>query len=252
MKKIICFVFISMLAVSCKDDDTLETTSIDISFANKINSQNIELNTGVYQTILGESYSINELKYIISNISFIKEDGEIFIYPVEDSYFLIDEEVPSSKIISLENIPVANYKKIEFGIGVDQSNYPLNGVDNFVPTAQESQMLWSWSAGYIFFKIEGEYSSTGDQPDDDFLFHIGSHGTNLDNYKTVELSSDFGFDLTENTLVSIEADLPKLFNAVYDIRIEDKPDIQVDPINAPKIAENASQLFSSVPFNSTE
>jgi hypothetical protein len=136
MKKIICFVLISMLAVSCKDDDTIETTSIEINFANKINSQNLELNTGVYQTTLGESYSINELKYIISNISFIKDNGEIFTYPVEDSYFLIDEEVPSSKIISLENIPVANYKKIKFGIGVDQSNYPLNGVDNFVPTAE--------------------------------------------------------------------------------------------------------------------
>ncbi|AFU68070.1 AZL_007920/MXAN_0976 family protein [Psychroflexus torquis ATCC 700755] len=252
MKKIICFVLISMLAVSCKDDDTIETTSIEISFANTINSQNIELNTGVYQTTLGESYSINELKYIISNISFIKEDGGIFTYPVEDSYFLIDEEVPSSKIITLENIPVANYNKIKFGIGVDQSNYPLNGVDNFVPTAEESQMLWSWSAGYIFFKIEGDYSSTGDQPDEDFLFHIGSHGTNLDNYKTVELSSDFGFDFTESTLVSIEADIPKLFNAVYDIRIEDKSDIQVDPVNAPKIAENASRLFSSVPFNLPE
>jgi len=252
MKKIIFFVLISMLAVSCKDDDPLETTSIDMSFANTINSQNIELNTGVYQTTLGESYSINELKYIISNILFIKEDGEIFTYPVEDSYFLIDEEVPSSKIITLENIPVANYKKIEFGIGIDQSNYPLNGVDNFVPTAEESQMLWSWSAGYIFFKIEGNYSSTGGQPDDDFLFHIGSHGTNLDNYKTVELTSNFGFDFTKNTLVSIEADIPKLFNAVYDIRIEDKSDIQVDPINAPKIAENASRSFSSVPFNSTE
>jgi hypothetical protein len=68
----------------------------------------------------------------------------------------------------------------------------------------------------------------------------------------VELTSDFGFDFTENTLVSIEADIPKLFNAVYDIRIEEKSDIQVDPINAPKIAENASRLFSSVPVNSTE
>jgi len=113
-------------------------------------------------------------------------------------------------------------------------------------------MLWSWSAGYIFFKIEGYYSSTGDQPDERFLFHIGSQGTKIDNYKTVELSSDFGFDFTENTLVSIEADLSKLFNAVYDIRIEDKSDIQIDRVNAPKIAENASQLFSSVPVNSTE
>jgi len=111
MKKIICFILISILAVSCKDDDTIETTSIEISFANKINSQNVELNTGVYQTTLGESYSINELKYIISNISFIKEDGEIFTYPLEDSYFLINEEVPSSKIISLENIPLCQLRK---------------------------------------------------------------------------------------------------------------------------------------------
>lgn len=250
MKKIITLIGFALLMSSCSNDG--DTKNITISFENKIAGDRINLGTGNYQNTSNESYSIDELKYIISNIQLVKENGEVFTYPQDNSYFLINESEPESQIIVLNNVPAQDFQTLKFGIGIDQTNYPLNGVDNFVPTAEENQMLWSWSAGYIFFKIEGDFSIENEGHQDNFLFHIGSHGTNLDNYKTVELSAtQFDLDLTRKDLIAIETDISKLFNAVHDIRINDKPDIQVDPVNAPKIAENASQMFSLKPTHST-
>ncbi|WP_019039406.1 MbnP family protein [Psychroflexus tropicus] len=248
MKKIIYLASILGLLLSCNDDEEIfnsETKDVSINFLNTINSEIINLDSNTYQNSAGEEFSINELKYIISNIEFEKENGDVFRYPVEDGYFLINQENNDSKFITLKNIPIENFKILRLGIGIDQSNYPLNGVDNFVPTAEESGMLWSWSAGYIFFKMEGNYSVN--QVQSPFLFHIGSHGTNLDNYKVVELSSQEPFlNLNQQNLISIKADLLKVFNATHDIQIQDKPDVQIDPENAPKIAENVSQMFSLV------
>lgn len=246
MRSVLSLFLCVLLALACScEDDPIENKDIEIIFNNTFKARDLELDTETYQNSAGESFSIRELKYIISNIELVAQNGEVFSYPVEDSYFLINEEDPESQIIRLRNVPGINYQSIRFGIGVDQSNYPLNGVDNFVPTAEENQMLWSWSAGYIFFKMEGSYSVSGSDSEEDFLYHIGSHGTNLDNYKEVEITSSAGFlELRTNNRLFIEADVSKVFNASYEIRINDKPDIQIDPVNAPKISENVSQMFS--------
>ncbi|MFD0931453.1 MbnP family protein [Psychroflexus salinarum] len=253
MIKIINILAIFFLMSSCSSDDnsSSETKNIAITFANEINGHPIVLNSEFYQNSSGESFSINKLKYIISNIELVKENGEIFTYPIDESYFLINEENQKGQILNLKNIPIENYRSLRFGIGVDQSNYPLNGVDNFVPTAEENQMLWSWSAGYIFFKIEGSYQVSENNQEENFLFHIGSHGTNLDNYKTVVLSSEFDLDLRDKDLIAVKADLEKLFNSTHEISINDKPDIQVDLENAPQIAENVSQMFSLISINTS-
>jgi hypothetical protein len=249
MKKIFYVFICSLVLAACSDDSGFvfnsETKDVNIMFSNVINSEQVDLTGKIYQNSEGENFSIRELKYIISNIELVMENGAVYTYPIEDSYFLINQEDASSRFLTLKNIPIEDFKTLKFGIGVDQSNYPLNGVDNFVPTAEENQMLWSWSAGYIFFKIEGAYQVSNEATEEDFLFHIGSHGTNLDNYKTVELTStQSDLDLTSKDLIAIEADISKLFNAVHDIRINDKSDIQVDPVNAPKIADNVSQMFA--------
>lgn len=254
MKTILKILALVFLTSACSDDDhnrlNKEIKDISLSFSNEIDNVPVVLNAETYLNSSNESYSMSELKYIISNIELIKKNGVVFTYPVEDSYFVINQEEPNSRMLELKNVPIEDYETLRFGIGVDQSNYPLNGVDNFVPTAQDTEMMWSWSAGYIFFKMEGNYQ-TSNSEGGNFLFHIGSHGTNLDNYKTSELISEFDLDLTNKDLVAVKADISKLFNATHEISIENKPDIQVDPENAPKIAQNVSQMFSLIPINST-
>lgn len=232
--------------ISCKDDDTTPTGTVTMDFSNKIGTDAIILNTGTYTNHSNEVYTISELKYIISNIVLVKANGEEFTYPVADSYFLVNEEVEGSKKITLNDIDAGDYTKIKIGFGVDQSKYPLNEVANFIPTAEESGMLWSWSAGYKFLKYEGSYTPQGGETAD-YILHIGSHGTALDNYKviTLDLPTELTVGVDTSSKILIEADIAKIFDSSNTHSLEVKSDVQVDNEIAPKIAENVSTMFNA-------
>lgn len=250
MKKLLFLSLILCFAACNSDDDIVEPTSDDdveptselrLNFEHHVDTEPLVFDEVNYRNNSDEFYAISELKYIISNIQLQNKNGNWFTYPVEDSYFLINAEAEESLTVNLSEIPNGNYQNIRFGFGVDQSNYPLNGVNNFVPTAEENDMLWSWSAGYIFLKFEGEYHLTEPIAPENFLYHVGSHGQNLDNYRTVELAVDL--DLNADAQLNISADVSKIFDATHQMSLQQKSDIQVDPENAPKIADNVVEMF---------
>jgi hypothetical protein len=242
LKPIVALVFFMAFIIGCNDDN--EVGSVQLEFDNRVGDDILNLNTSTYTKNGDETFNINELKYIISNIVFIDENGNEFAYPQAESYFLINEEFAESKSIILQNIEAKRYASIRFGFGVDQSRYPLNGVNNFVPTAEENGMLWAWAAGYIFLKMEGTYSSTS-ASNDIFRYHVGSHGTALDNYKeiTLDLPQDMVVSEGQTPTVNIELDVLKIFDSQYSLLLSDKDDIQIDPDNAPKIADNVTKSF---------
>jgi len=241
---------IAMLLIGCDNDESTTTPdpgNLTLSFENTVNGAALSMPAANYTNASNETYTVSELKYIISNIRLTTSDNTTFIYPVEDSYFLINED--GSKTINLSNIPADTYTGITFGFGVDPTKYPIeSGTLNFIPLAEEAGMLWTWSAGYKFLKFEGTYA-TATAPDDNlpFLYHVGSHGATLDNYKEVTLSiTDFQIASANTTSKTIQFDVAKIFDSVHTLSLEAKDDIQVDPVNAPKIAENTSTSFSIV------
>ena len=246
MRKLnILLIVMVLVLTSCSDDDSKNLqANLQLRFDNKVGDQELVLNTETYSKNGNETIQIDELKYIISNIRLTRENGDVFSYPVEDSYFVINEADEQSLNVDLSKIPADDYNKISFGFGIDQSNYPLNGVDNFIPTAEENDMLWAWAAGYKFLKFEGSYTTGNENEFQNFLYHVGSHGENLNNYKVVELDLGQSLSIDQNDQsISIEMDVLKIFDAAYQLNLADKDDIQVDPVNAPKISENVKQSF---------
>lgn len=247
MKKI----FLTLLAIttilSCKEDETqmLDPGTLNLTFNNTITLGESYNNTS------GESYTVNELKYIISNIVLTRKDGSLILYPQDQSYFVINEADVNSLTIQLDDIPSGAYTSVTFGFGVDPTKYPIeSGTLNFIPTAEEAGMLWTWSAGYKFIKLEGNYIAQNETEEAPYLIHVGSHGANLDNYREITLplgddiaNTDFMIGENLNASQTLNFDVSKIFDGPNTISIEDKPDIQVDPINAPKIATNISTAF---------
>lgn len=244
MKNLRKFTFILLISISLSCNNESDFGGVNINFNNVVGDEDLVLNDNVYTKNGEESFTVSELKYIISNIRLIDAGGNEFVYPQDDSYFLINEEVSSSLRLNLKNINANNYTSIKFGVGVDQSKYPLEGVENFVPRAQDEDMIWSWSAGFIFMKIEGLFS-TPESTDQIYKYHIGSHGQNLDNYREVSLNflQPLAVKETQTPVVNINFDILKLFTGQHDMLLEDKADIQIDPENAPKIAENYVEAF---------
>lgn len=237
------------LLTACNNDESNNVTpdpgSLNLVFENMVNGAPLNMAPATYTNSSNETYTVDELKYIISNITLIKTDNTEYIYPVEDSYFLISED--GSKTANLTEIPADTYKGIRFGFGVDPTKYPIeSGTLNFIPMAEEAGMLWTWSAGYKFLKFEGNFTNTTTPNDETpFLYHVGSHGANLDNYKEITLTlNEFQVSSDNTTSRTIQFDVAKIFDSVHTLSLEEKNEIMVDPVNAPKIAENTSTAFS--------
>ena len=258
---LISIALISLLACDDSDDQTKDVVvakgTVSLSFDNVVGNDDLILTTKdkddnvitakTYTNASGETYEVEELKYIISNIALIKDDGGKFNYPKEESYFVIDEADKSSLIVNLENVPVGEYNAIEYGFGVEPEKYPIeSGSKNFVPKAEEKGMLWAWKAGFKFLKFEGTFMDKTANESKDFVYHIGSLGDQQNNYKMVEISLSEPIKVleSENASINLKSDVSKIFNATNVISIEAKPDIQVDKENSPKLAANASAMFS--------
>lgn len=161
-----------ILLSSCKKDEEETATNTESSFIlefeHQVSGAALNLNTTTYKNAKGEDFKINVFKYYVSNVKLSKADGTTYLVP--ESYFLIDESKPSSKLITVNNVPTGDYTKIEYTIGVDYArNFagaqtgaldPVNG------------MFWTWNSGYIFVKLEGTSPQSKAQ-NNALTFHIG-------------------------------------------------------------------------------
>lgn len=162
MKKIYILILFTAFIISfssCKDDDpspepTAPTGTVYFRFDNVVDGQPVVLGDIVYTNDAGNLYSVDLLRYYISNIVFIKEDNT----PVAVSnYELIDEALDTSQYFAL-TLPAGNYKSFRFLMGVDS-------IKN-VSGAQAGEldpsygMFWDWNTGYIYFKHEGQFIDT--------------------------------------------------------------------------------------------
>ena len=188
--------FVAVLALfftSCNNDDapantTQDTAAVSVEFAHKYGTDALILGQD-YTTSLNEHITVGSIKYIVSNISLTRADGTVYTYPKSKSYFIVSHSKRAPLGISLADIPVGDYTKINFGIGVDQAQFNLGaaGQGDFLAAAQAEEMLWSWSAGYKFIAYDGTYSSENVADALPFSIHTGKTSTD-DNYGTVTLT----------------------------------------------------------------
>ncbi|AUS04468.1 MbnP family protein [Pseudotamlana carrageenivorans] len=249
------FASVIMLAISvlsCTSDDVNNdaitgTGVLTVEFDNAYNNSDLLFETSVYNAVDTEKIKISDVKYIVSNIRLEDEDGEVYTVPKNESYFIVDESNENSLLIDLSDVPAGNYKKITFGIGVDQEKYleGATGQGDFLSKAEEAGMMWSWQAGYKFFRYEGLYTSATTTTETAFTFHMGSHGTALDNYKemTLDMPTTARVRTDISPVVHIVSDLSQVLNGKTQFKLDDAPQIHVDAVKSPKIAENVIGMF---------
>lgn len=249
LKNIITIIALTLVIISCsKEDDgvidTSQTGKIKLEFDQVYKDANFAANTA-YTNSNGEVIKVTKAKYIVSNIELIKFDGSAYVVPKSESYFIIDDLTPETTLLQLSNIPEGNYTKVKFGIGVDEAQYNLGdgGQGNFLTTAQNAGMMWSWSAGYKFVAFEGTFTSTTVTTDAQFKVHTGKTGTDY-NYTTVTL------DFPDNALVRtnitpqvhIMADLSQLIDGINKINFSEQATI-MGGAKLPLITANISNMF---------
>lgn len=196
------------LFVSCSNDDdntkVVEGTvgDAELYFDNGVAGDALVLGS-TYTNSNNEALTIDRLSYIISNIVFIKEDGTEFTYPKEESYFVISQEA-GLFTVHLEAVPAGDYKKVRFGLGVDNQRY-LQGEtaqQSFWDIAAANNLTWTWSTGYKFINFEGTFTSSASSEAKPFQVHQGSN-TATDNYREITLDLPTTARVRENEQPSI-------------------------------------------------
>ncbi|HFK5587191.1 TPA: MbnP family protein [Elizabethkingia anophelis] len=214
------FIGITLFTLSsCRNSDSTETEdttpgNLQIKFENGFNNLgDIVLGQTAQTSSGGQKHNFTTLKYIVSNIVLIDENGKEFKYNYNNpdkGAFIIDQAEAKAGIvyIDLADIPRNNYKKIRFGLGISQSAYLLgqDGQGIFWQKAKAAGMAWSWAAGYIFTKLEGNYGSA--TPDTKFMNHCGNMGNTSANntadlYREITLNLPMTARVTKNIKPSI-------------------------------------------------
>ena len=191
LKNIAIALITTTTLLSCSNDDDAQTVSgegtLKVEFDNIYGDADFAFNTP-YTNSNGEIVKVTDVVYIVSNVVLTKEDGSTYTVPKSDSYFFVNESDAASTLLSLPNVPAANYTKISFGIGVDQEQFNAgsNGQGDMWEKAQTLGMTWSWAAGYKFIKFEGTYTSPS-FTDASFMVHTGKTG-GIYNYAEVSLN----------------------------------------------------------------
>ncbi len=208
------FIAITLFTVtSCRNSDDEDNTAdptpgkLQIKFENGFNNLgNIVLNQTIQTSSSGQKHQFSTVKYVISNITLIDENGGEFKYHYNDpdkGAFIVDqtEAVAGINYLSLTEIPKNNYRKIRIGLGISQTAYLIgqDGQGVFWQKAKTAGMAWSWAAGYIFTKLEGKYGTSS--PTTEFMNHCGNMG-NVTANNTADLYREITLDLPTTARVT--------------------------------------------------
>lgn len=198
----VAFTLAAFTSCQNRDDDPQDSSAgtIQIKFENGFNNLgNIVLDQTIQTSTAGQKHKFSTLKYIISNISLIDENGNEFKYNENNpdkGAFIIDQAEAKAGVVYLDlnGVPKNNYKKIKFGLGLSQKAYLLgqDGQAEFWNTAKQKGMSWSWAAGYVFVKLEGKYGTTS--ADKEFMNHTGNMG-NVTANNTPDLYREISLNL---------------------------------------------------------
>ncbi|MFD1602200.1 MbnP family protein [Flavobacterium artemisiae] len=219
--------------VSCSsDDDNPASNNLTLEFNNTFKTTTIVLGDAASTSATantsasGQVHHFSELKYVISNIRLVKEDGSEVPYNVNDldkGATVIDQSKTATLSYVLSNVPSATYKQIKFGLGIKQEQNTLDQVrfPKFyaLAGANDTQMMWEWGTGYRFTKVEGFY----DTDNKTMSIHTGStvEGTAGAYTQGVNAYRDITLNLTTNAIVGSKA--PKIkINADFDKMLSGK------------------------------
>ena len=181
----IAFTFFTFISCRSNDEDDSSAEAkgnLQLKFENGFtNLGDIVLNQTTQTSSQGQKHQFSNIKYVISNISLIDENGNEFKYHENNpdkGAFIIDQADAIADIVyvNLNEIPKNNYKKIKLGLGISQNAYLLgqDGQAEFWNKAKQKGMSWSWAAGYVFVKLEGKYGTNS--PDTELMNHTGNMG----------------------------------------------------------------------------
>ena len=174
MKKIVLVIGSFMILLSCGNDDDTDNqdqeAQVTFSFTHNWDGAQVtsaDFNTIRYTNEFGEQLSIERLRYLISDVTFINDIGEEFTV---DEYNLIDVTNDTGlRYAPSLTLPQGTYMSMRFTFGfdnednVDGAYQDLNSASFNVP--------FMLGGGYHFMQLDGKYIDDTDA-ETGFNYHV--------------------------------------------------------------------------------
>jgi hypothetical protein len=215
-----------------------QPVQVALTFHPLVGEQSLVLNEDRYANPGGEgTFRIRGFQFFISNIRLESESGN---YVEPESYHLarFDGDDGSYHIL-LEHVPRRDYKRLEFGIGVDpQANGTITVAGDLDPN---SRMAWSWDVGYKFVLFEGNiHHGNAHLP---LVYHIGFD----ENYKVISVPLYAG--LIHGAVANLEfrVDILAMFSGGTRVDMLALPNVKFDRRDAKRLADNYSGMIALCP-----
>ncbi|KAA5538621.1 MbnP family protein [Adhaeribacter rhizoryzae] len=171
--------FLPLLTSSCKEDaEPSLPGEVKLAFKHVVGQNALSLEDQEYTNANGDKFKVSTFKYYISNVVLKKADGTE--YKQAESYYLIDESKPASKLITISDVPAGEYSSLTFTIGVD-STRNISGAQTGALDPVNG-MFWTWNSGYVFVKLEG---TSPQSQNGGLVFHIGGYAKPNNTIRTV-------------------------------------------------------------------
>ncbi|GBL35819.1 hypothetical protein EMGBS15_14140 [Filimonas sp.] len=168
------------------------------------------LNDKTYVSEYGESMTIEEFKFYISNLQLI---GTSTSYLAKNSAFLINAEDTATLTLRIENIPSGIYNQLGFEIGLDSVTNVSGALGGDLDPTKG--MYWAWNTGYINAKLTG-YSKSCPTLHNKFEFHIGGY---TEPYialrKAALMVPELNISEKAKAILTLEVDISAWFSGIH-------------------------------------
>ncbi len=213
-----------------------QPTRLTLRFHPFVGSDALVRNEARYANPGGKGlFKVRDFQFFVSNIRLLADDGANFIEPGSYHLARFDGE-DGTCVILIENIPRADYRRIEFGIGVDPvANGSIAAVGDLDPNGR---MAWSWDVGYKFVLFEGGLMLADTQYP--LVYHVGFN----ENYRPLSFGLDGSGFARADLALDFRTDLLKMFSGVHTIDMAALPNVKFDPDDARMLAENYAGMVS--------
>lgn len=173
---IVAIATLGFLSSCDKDEDdepcpVKQSYSATIDFKHVVDATPLQLNAAnsPYTNAMGQKYNITRLRYLVSDITFNKANGESFTI---NEYHLVDFTDTTTFIFKPNaKVPEGDYSSISYTFGFDKE-------DNVSGAYGDLNIVnWNWPAmlggGYHYMQMEGKYlDSTSTEKF--FAAHLGT------------------------------------------------------------------------------
>lgn len=228
---------LALLSAGCnKDNEEPNTLKVNFIFSHSVGDQDVSFDEMIYTNAAGNTYSIETLKYFVSDLTLHQVDGAKVIF---DMAHYVDARESSTLSFSAVNVPRASYDKLTFVFGLNEEQ---NTAGRF-PNPPESNMEWppAMGSGYHYMKLEGKFDSAG------VIKNYQAHtGPSMGNHYYIEvvLSQDPVSCTCAEVDVSINMDINKWWENPNTLDLNDMSMVMGNQEVQQQLKENGANVFS--------